>query len=197
MSGSAATSLRDAHIRPALKERLLREHAHDADTVLIEELGICQGQVRVDLAVVNGLLHGIEIKSDRDSLRRLAGQAHIYSKVFDKTTLVVGARHLVEARKIVPTWWEILLVEPTEQGPQFNTIRQGLKNPCLEPRLLVELLWLDESVALLEQRGVARGLRGKPRCVVWDRVCAHLTAQEIAAAVRCRLRARATTPVAP
>ena len=35
----------------------------------VEELGVCRGRVRVDVAVVNGTLHGYEIKSDRDSLR--------------------------------------------------------------------------------------------------------------------------------
>src|SRR6266511_802692 len=69
----------DAAIRPALRERLLRRHATDADTVLIEELGLCRGKVRVDLALVNGSLHGFEIKSDRDSLRRLSAQVGLYS----------------------------------------------------------------------------------------------------------------------
>ena len=71
------TGVSDAEIRPALRERLIRRHANEADTVLIEELGLRRGKVRVDLTVVNGSLHGFEIKSDRDSLRRLAAQVDL------------------------------------------------------------------------------------------------------------------------
>lgn len=184
-------ALGDADIRPTLKARVLEDHASEADTVLIEELGLCRGQVRVDIAVVNGLLHGIEIKSDRDSLRRLAGQTDLYSKVLDKVTLVVGERHLAEAQEIIPYWWGIHLVEATAVGPQFTIVRRAHRNSRLEPRLLVELLWLDEAMALLELRDAVRGMKGKPRAAVWDRVCEHFCAQEIAAAVRDRLKARA------
>lgn len=183
--------LADTDIRPALKTRLVAEHMNDAGTVLLEELGVCRGQVRIDLAVVNGLLHGFEIKSDRDSLRRLASQADLYSKVFDRTTLVVGKRHLDEALTIIPCWWGVWRVEPTWQGPRFKVVRRGSRNAGLDPRLLVELLWLDEAVTLLEQRGAARGIKGKPRRVVWDRVCEYLCTNEIATAVRDHLKARA------
>lgn len=57
--------LGDSDIRPVLRSRLRLKHANDTDTVVIEELGLCRGQVRVDVSVVNGLLHGYEIKSDR------------------------------------------------------------------------------------------------------------------------------------
>lgn len=183
--------LSDTDIRPALKAHLLAEHMDDAGAVLFDELGICRGQVRIDLAVVNGILHGFEIKSDRDSLRRLAGQADIYSKVFDRTTLVVGERHLDEALKIIPFWWGVWRVESTCKGPRFKVARRGTKNVNVDARLLVELLWLDEAVTLLEQRGAARGIKGKPRSVVWDRICEQLCTKDIATAVREHLKARA------
>src|SRR6187402_1509374 len=51
---------------------LLREYLEDvhkgSDTRLLEELGLCQGDVRVDVAVVNGELSGYEIKSPSDTL---------------------------------------------------------------------------------------------------------------------------------
>jgi hypothetical protein len=99
---------RDADVRPALRATLLSRHAGETDTVLIEELGICRGQVRVDLAVVNGELHGYEIKSDRDSLRRLAVQLDFYGKVCDRATLVVAQRHLHHALDVLPAWSERL-----------------------------------------------------------------------------------------
>ena len=87
----------DPEIRQALRFRLSIEHAKQPDTVFIEEFGICRGQGRIDLAVVNSFLHGYEIKSDRDSLRRLDNQIELYSKVLDRATIVVGKRHLSEA----------------------------------------------------------------------------------------------------
>lgn len=71
----------DAATRPALRLRLLGKHGQDADVVLIEELWLQRGHVRTDIAVVNGLLRGHEIKSDRDNLRRLGTQVQFYSQL--------------------------------------------------------------------------------------------------------------------
>ena len=183
--------LGDAEIRPALRLRLLDKHSDEAGTIIIEELGICRGHVRVDVAVVNGALHGYEIKSDRDSLRRLDIQVDFYGKVLDRATLVVGERHLPDALALLPAWWGVLRIRPTATEPRFKTVRLGRKNPRKDPRSLVELLWLDDALALLEGRQVARGVRGRPRRLVWDRVCEHFSVDEIAAAVRAHLKARA------
>ena len=56
-------------------------------------MGVWSGTVRIDVAVLNGEMCGYEIKSDRDTLERLPFQIEIYSKEFDKLTLVVGRRH--------------------------------------------------------------------------------------------------------
>ncbi len=183
--------LGDSDIRQVLRSKLLLKHATESDTVVIEELGLCRGQVRVDVSVVNGLLHGYEIKSDRDSLQRLSAQAELYGKVLDRATLVVGDRHLGEALDIVPGWWGILLVHRSANGLKFKTVRRPGNNPNRDPRALVELLWLDDAIALLEERDAARGFRGKPRWVVWDRVCELFGINEIAKAVRVHLKARA------
>jgi len=195
MKSEHERALRDSDIRPALRAWLKVKHAREADTIVLEELGVCRGKVRVDLAVVNGLLHGYEIKSDCDSLRRLVAQEELYSRVLDRATLVVGERHLPEALEMVPTWWEILRIEPVSGLPRFKTVRQGRRNPGQDPRSLVELLWLEDAVALLEQRNATRGIKGKPRRVVWDRVCEHFDIDEIGTAVRTHLKARVTPQV--
>ncbi len=182
----------DVDIRPVLKRSLLASTVGE-DSVVMEELGLCRGRVRVDLAVVNGSLHGYEIKSDRDSLDRLAGQADVYSKVLDQVTLVVGERHLTHAMDRVPTWWGVTRVDDTAGGAELHLVRAEGKNPALDPRALVELLWLPEALAILEARGQVRGLRDKPRRLVWDRLCENLGAEEIASAVRVHLKARART----
>lgn len=190
-----AQGVADAEIRPALRQHLLRRHAGETDTILIEELGLRRGHVRVDLAVVNGSLHGFEIKSDRDSLRRLARQVDLYSQVLDRATLVVGERFAPLATSMVPAWWGVVRVSSKPRGLQFTTIRRSKLNPRRDARVLAELLWSAQALALLEQRGTARGMRGKPRRVLWDRVCECVPVDEIAAAVRSRLKASSGSEV--
>lgn len=190
-----STILSDSDIRSVLRVRLSQKYRRKSRTAIIEELGLCRGQVRVDLSVVNGSLHGYEIKSDRDSLRRLKTQAVLYGKVFDRATLVVGERHFPEALNSLPEWWGIMLAQQSAKGLHLRTIRCARRNPSKDPRALVELLWHDESLQLLERRNAARGFRGKARWIVWDRICELCSLDEIARAVRTKLKARVKTEV--
>src|SRR5262245_26146770 len=65
---ASTSQLGDAEIRHALRAYLRARYADKPGTAILDELAICRGQVRVDLAVVNGSVHGYEIKSDRDTL---------------------------------------------------------------------------------------------------------------------------------
>lgn len=91
---------------------------------------------------------------------------------------------------MLPRWWGILLAERLPGGLKIKTIRQAKSNPRRNPQALVELLWLEDALALLEDRGLAGGLRGKPRWVLWERICHQFQINEIAAAVRASLKAR-------
>lgn len=190
LKGVVTAGITDAAIRPFLRDRLLRECESDPETVLVEELGLCRGKVRIDLALVNGTMHGFEIKSDRDSLRRLPVQVDLYSQVLDRATLVVGERFAPRATSVVPSWWGIMRVSVVGRRLRFATLRRARLNPQRNARVLAELLWSDDALAILQERGEAQGLRGKPRHVLWDRLCDCLTVGEIAEAVRSRLKAR-------
>jgi hypothetical protein len=183
--------LDDPIIRLGLRSKLLTDHSNDTGTVFLEELGLCRGRARVDLVVVNGHMHGYEIKSDCDSLSRLKVQAEMYARVFDQMTLVVGERLFGRGSNIVPPWWGVLLVKRSGSRLQFKVMRLAKKNPRIDPRSLVELLWLDDALRLLEERVTIRGIRGKPRRIVWDRICDHFALDEISAAVRIQLKTRA------
>ncbi len=177
---------RDREVRDLLRQWLERKHAGQRDTVLVEELGLNRRLVRADVAVVNGLLHGYEIKAARDNLNRLARQVRVYGDVFDRSTLVVDSRHLSKARTLVPDWWEIITI--VDGGLRVE--RRGRRNPSRQPRTLVELIWRDDALALLEKKGEARGFRRRPRHQIWDRVCELYSVNEIAAVVRSHLKAR-------
>jgi hypothetical protein len=77
---------RDADIRSVLVAELKQRFSDPSHDLILEEFG-CK-TARIDIAVVNGALHGFEIKSDSDSLARLAGQAEQYGRVFDFVTLI-------------------------------------------------------------------------------------------------------------
>jgi hypothetical protein len=188
--GSREEAPGDREIRAALLAILRESHAGEDDVALLEELGLCRGDVRVDVTLVNGSLHGYEIKSDRDSLRRLARQVALYSAVLDRATLVIGERHVRDAADWVPPWWEIQLAQVTRAGIIFTQLRPGKDNEQRDRRALVELLWLDDALSLLAARNALRGFRGKPRRDVWNRVCEVYDVDEIAVAVRERLKAR-------
>lgn len=189
------SALGDADVRPALRSRLLAAHAED--TLFIEELGLCRGRVRIDLAAVNGKLHGYEIKSDRDTLRRLDRQLEIYNRVLDRATLVVGERHVERAIELLPRWWGLLRIDVEPSGLRFTTLRRSRRNPRRHGRTLAELLWRDEALALLERRGLDRGVRSKPRFAVWDRLCEHFDVDEISTEVRRCLKARGVPRLPP
>ena len=89
-NGSAA-ALSDADIRLIVRS-LLHDEADDGR--VFEEVGLLQGEARPDFLLVNGSLHGYEIKSDLDTLRRLDNQIRVYSKVLDLVTIVATPRHL-------------------------------------------------------------------------------------------------------
>jgi hypothetical protein len=182
--------LRDCDIRPALR-RMLLQSFDPSDSVVIEELGLSKGSVRVDLAVVNGIMHAYEIKSDFDTLRRLTTQAEHYGKYFDRVSLVVGPRHIGLARDSVPQWWGLVRVIPGKCGPHFQSVRRPRANPTRDARALIQLLWREKTLALLESIGAAAGVRSKPRDVLWDRAIERFTLEEIAEAVRTHLKANA------
>src|ERR1700755_210395 len=120
--------MRDRDIRSALHRVLQAEHATDQHTLIVDELGLCQGAARADVAVLNGSLAGFEIKSDRDTLARLPNQAQIYGRVFDYVTIVVGAKHARSIRSSVPSFWGITVASEMDGHLELKTRRQAKRN---------------------------------------------------------------------
>jgi hypothetical protein len=182
----------DAEIRSGLRVRVEAQHRDDPDTKIVDELGLRQGAVRVDLAVVNGVLKGYEIKSLADTLRRLPNQVKVYGEVLDLATIVLAEAHRQEASELIPDWWEVIVAVQASDRMRFELHREGAPNPNVDKRALTELLWRDEAVELLRLKDAHYGVLTKPRRLVWDRVAAVCELDEIRLAVRERIKARAT-----
>lgn len=189
--GHRGRRMRDADLRTALLRRLDRRYSRDPETLILQELGLRHGAARVDIAVVNGALHGYELKSNSDSLDRLAGQARVYGSVLDRVTLVAGRRHVEEAMGLVPMWWG---VQVAEMGPRggilFSSVRRARKNPSQDIVAVAKLLWREEALDLLHQVGAARGVKSKPRAAIYARLAEVARPEEIRSRVRHRLRNR-------
>ena len=163
----------------------------DPSTRVIDELGIDHGSARVDVAVVNGIMHGYEIKSDRDTLARLPLQIPAYSAVLDRVTLVAGERHVRAAGQCIPDWWGLKAATVGPRGAiHFQTIRRARENPAVQPLAIARLLWRDEAVALLEILGAARGWVAKPRAELYARLAQIAPLCLLQEYVRNRLRDR-------
>src|SRR5258708_29715408 len=102
MQRPATSLMRDLDVRRALLAQLRQEH-DQRDSLIVEELGLLEGRLRIDVALVNGVFAGYEIKSEVDTLERLASQQAAYSAVFDLVTIVAGPRHLARVRARGPT----------------------------------------------------------------------------------------------
>ncbi len=175
----------DLIIRSALKEVLKKKHAKDKELKIIDELGVQHGSARVDIAVINGIMHGYEIKSDRDTLMRLPEQIEAYSDIFDQVTIVVGGKHFIDAFKMIPDWWGIETAHIDEEGSVFfNQIRKPENNPKQDSIAIARLLWRHEALDKLETLGKAEGIRSKPREMVYERLATSMPLKPLKQYVR-------------
>jgi len=188
---SNVTAMREHQIRSALRDRLEAEFASEPETLIIDELGIEEGTARVDVAVVNGELHAFEIKSRYDTLSRLPAQAKAYGRVFDRVSIVVADRHADAAMAVLPKWWGVFVCDTGEAGP-LALRRAPRTNSAIDPFAVARLLWRDEALGALECRGLAQGLRSKPRRELWRALAGGLPLTELQTIVRDALRARRT-----
>ena len=183
--------VRDRDVRQALHSKVLKEHHRDANTLVLNELGLRHGACRVDIAVVNGSLHGYEIKSDSDTLARLASQVAVYSLVLDYATLVVGEAHAHSAKPMVPSWWGVTVATKGPRGGiKFCIEQMNELNPSIDNLALAELLWRPEVVEILKARGADAKLLKEPRGILYKHLAEVVELHELRDLIRQRLKER-------
>jgi len=160
-------------------KRLQRQHAQK-DTLVIDELGLNHGQCRADIAVVNGHFVGYEIKSNRDSLRRLSVQVKSYNSVFDKISIIVGERYSNSIHNHVPEWWGVIVSIKGPRGAiNFDTIRKAKINKNINPISIARLLWRNEAEELLRQKKFPPRVLRQPRAVLYEYLIETLNIREL------------------
>ncbi|WP_018782936.1 sce7726 family protein [Bacillus sp. 95MFCvi2.1] len=182
--------LKDSDIRNVLLSNLDKQYKDEEDTKVVNEMGVLHGQSRVDVAVINGILHGYEIKSESDNLERLPSQMNDYNKVFDRMTIVVQRKYLDEVRKLIPKWWGIMLVTRYKGELHLREIRKGRVNKSVDPFSLSHLLWRGEAIDILKEKGLQKGYLSKPRHDLYEKICNSLPLDELQTIVNQRLKMR-------
>lgn len=110
------------------------------------------GSSKADVVILNGTSTVYEIKSERDSLKRLEQQIHSYSQVFATINVIVGENHLSEVLKSVPEYVGVLLLTD-----HYN-IRQT--RPAIDdasrtlPEKIFDSITLRESKIILQEQQI-------------------------------------------
>lgn len=183
--------MRDRDVRESVWRWLEAAHQGDSNTLMLDELGILNGTTRIDIAVINGQIEGYELKSERDTLERLPAQRDLYNKVIDRISLVVAENHRAAAEAIIPDWWGLVIASACNGAVEVTRERLPEMNPELNAVALASLLWRDEALAVLERYGLLRGIKSKPREILYERLAIGLDLDTLRAEVRTTLKARA------
>lgn len=119
------------------------------------------GRSRADiLMVLEGAVMGLEIKSDADTYVRLSRQVRDYDRYCDGNYVVAGSTHGLHIGEHVPEWWGIITVEAAAEGPDFYVLREAGRNPNLDLKRKLGLLWRPELGAYPGAQQAA-GLQGE------------------------------------
>ena len=146
----SALKLKDADMRD-----ILFSHYEDKGLKLRIFEEFCIGKTRTDaFMVTENELIGIEFKSDKDTLERLARQVKDYNRFCDKNYLVIG-KHFIEKqhllKDILPDFWGIYSVTINEDGMKnLSLIREATSNPKCRIKNQLKILWRNELIHLVK-----------------------------------------------
>ncbi len=151
----------------------------------LDELWVPRSNERADIAVIGRSMDGFEIKTERDTLKRLPRQMVAYGRLFDRCTAVVAERHRQDAEAMLPNWWGITAVH-IDGAVTFNTVRKPRSNPAVDPEILVRLLWREEVMHALVALG-CKPDRQASRGSLWAELLRSASLRQLRSAVRTAL----------
>ena len=160
----------DKKIRAFLISKQIPWRNFGSEYRVIEELDLCQGSARIDIAIVNGTTWGIEIKGETDTLKRLPNQLKIYQKNFDFLEVACTENHLKQVRSMIPRSCGIMLLNINGDELHCKQIRKSKINKQKQKNAVVQLLWKNEALDFLETLDTSKGFKSKSRNVIWNRI---------------------------
>lgn len=160
---------RDIDLRTSLNSFLIDKFSYDKTTRIVHELNVCYGSARADVAAINGLLHGYEIKSESDTLERLPQQMEQYNKVFDNMTIVCCDNFISQAEKLIPKWWGIYIASYNDsQIIELDIYRKPEKNDNVDAFSISQFLQKAEIIQILIELGADKKISRLPKYVLWE-----------------------------
>lgn len=157
--------LRDKDIREPLFDFL--EEVYGKVRILEEKT---MGKSRADVVMVTpNALFGIEIKSDADTYARLGRQVKDYNQYYDYNYAVVGTSHALHVEEHIPEWWGIITVELVEDAVDFYILRRPMRNPKVNWKKKISILWRPELAHIQELNGLPK-YKEKSKLFVTDKI---------------------------
>lgn len=186
----------DKEIREALHKKVLKRFHCDPDTMVINELGLAHGKHRIDIAVLNGFIHGYEIKSSKDTLTRLPQQFAEYKRSLEKISIVSAPNHIDDLIEKAPNWCGLVLAEKGAKGGlTFSTLRSPKLNPEVDFCSLAHLLWRKEALELLNRLGAGQDKLKGSKKTLYQNLSELLSLRELSGYVKEYLMERTTWKV--
>lgn len=106
------------------------------------------GTSKADIVILNGTATVYEIKSERDTLARLAGQIEDYQKVFSKVNVVCGEDHLYDVLNLVP---DSVGVMQLKRWNRISTYREARDcSASVDPVAILSSLRVTEAITILK-----------------------------------------------
>ena len=130
---------------------------------IIEEKVIKKSRADV-LAIIEGAIIGLEIKSDSDTYTRLARQVKDYDRFCDKCYVVVGESH-IHVSEHIPDYWGIIVIN------KENVIVERDADSCPKVNIMNQLniLWRNELLNIQLKEGLPK-LRNSRRVDIYKRL---------------------------
>jgi hypothetical protein len=142
---------RDEYVyRAALTHNiLLGTHSLRSASMLTE---FRAGVAKADLVILNGTATVYEIKSDRDSLARLANQIGNYQKVFATIFVIAGESHVSDVLKATPASIGVLSLTPRQSIRKIREASHTLDK--VDPTSILESVRSSEALEILRELNV-------------------------------------------
>lgn len=138
----------EKEIKAAVLDKLLKAGQIDFSSLVFSEMNLARKARRVDLGYIrNQEMVAIEIKSEKDSLFRLAGQLEEYRKYFDRIIVAVAGKYVKGVLAIADD--DVAVWEVTSDG--LKVIRKGRLIKNISKQNYLELMTKRE-VSLLARR---------------------------------------------
>ena len=173
---------------PAIRTRL---HAHfdKQGAPWVDEIQIHKNRIDM-VALRDGVLTGIEIKSGTDTLERLLAQLKAYRSRFRQVIVVIEEKHLEGVAAAVPRWCGIWIAEEAGAAVHLKTRGRGCRKPQPNKRgkvlMLARVLRKEElcaALGLVDDESLRRG-------ELAERLVAERSVEDIEAFVMEALRQR-------